>query len=428
MGRGTKQAASQAESGIRPLTLRFDNAEVEAQYQASRAESDLRQARLSIGVSIILNAGFAPLDYLVLTENIALALTLRVGVATLVFATLLGLSTLRYFKSRLAWLAGSAILAFTLAYAAMNAVSNSPDVYLSGYVLVILFLLVFVPIGFVKASAISWFCTIIFAAVIPFTRNIDLGSLLTIYSQFVAANLMGMFALYWMERLHRLAFVNLQAIADERSRYRALLTRILPASIVERLEGGEGGIADDHAETTVLFTDIVGFTEISTRCQPAAMVAFLNKVFGRYDELVARHGVEKIKTIGDAYMVAGGLPEPRADHAEAVADLALDMMAETARLESPDGRPVQIRIGIDTGPLTAGVIGESRFLYDLWGDTVNTASRMESQGAPGRVQVSDAVYRRLSAKYRFERLGEIDVKGKGSMATWNLVARLSERP
>jgi adenylate cyclase len=420
------QNAERVATGMQRLTLQFRDPDVEQRYQSTRAESDLRRMRLSLGAGIVINMGFAPLDYLVLSQNLTLALILRIAVITFAFAGVLGMSWLSYFRTRLGYIAAFAILAFTLLYAALIAESNPPDVYLSGYVLVILFLLVFVPVGFVNASAISWTCTGIFATLTPLIRTVDLGSLLTIYSQFVAANLMGMFALYWMERLHRLDYLSVQEIADERSRYRSLLTRILPNSIVERLEGGEEGIADDYAESTVLFADIVGFTEISTRNQPAAMVAFLNRVFGRYDELVARHGVEKIKTIGDAYMVAGGLPEARPDHAEAIAELALDMFSETKRMESPDGNPVQIRIGIDTGPLTAGVIGESRFLYDLWGDTVNTASRMESQGAPGRIQVSETVYQRLRAKYRFKPLEEVNVKGKGSMTTWQLVDRLPD--
>jgi len=418
--------ATLEDTGLRRLTLRFRNADLESRYQSARIDGDLRQMRLSIGAGVVLNIGFAPLDYLVLAERVELAIALRVVAGSIVFLAMLALTRVAFFKMRLAWLAGASIFSFTLIYSGMNAVSKSPDVYLSGYMLVILFLLVFVPVGFVTASAISWVCTFLFAVHIPLTRTIDLGALLTIYAQFGAANLMGMFALYWLERFHRLDFLNLEAIAEERSRYRALLTRILPGVIVERLEGGETGIADDHAETTVLFADIVDFTEISTRCEPAAMVAFLNQVFACYDDLVGRHGVEKIKTIGDAYMVAGGLPEARPDHAEAISELALDMLAATKRLESPDGRPVQIRIGIACGPLTAGVIGESRFLYDLWGDTVNTASRMESLGVPGRIQVSEAVHRRLGDSYRFEPVGEIEVKGKGAMTTWHLLERLPD--
>ena len=145
------------------------------------------------------------------------------------------------------------------------------------------------------------------------------------------------------------------------------------------------------------------------------------QIFSAFDRLTQERGLEKIKTIGDAYMVAGGLPDPRPDHAQAVAELALDMQAELARLSESLGLGLRIRIGIDTGPVVAGVIGRHRLLYDLWGDTVNTASRMESQGVPGRIQVTDATYRRLSERYSFEDRGEIDIKGKGRLRAYLLV-------
>jgi class 3 adenylate cyclase len=417
---GTKAAQTE----MHRHTLRFRDAELEARYRAARVQGDLRQVRVSIIAGAVINVGFTPLDYLILTENLGATLILRIVASSLLALVMLALTYLRYFESRLVYGAAFATSGFTLIYAALIVVSGAPDVYLSGYVLVILFVLFFVPVGFVNACAIAWSCTILFAVLVTLSRSTALGSLLTVYSQFLAANFMGAFALYWMERFHRLDFVNLQAIATERGRYSDLLVSILPRSIVERLERGERSIADDFSEATVLFADIAGFTEISAHRQPAEMVAFLNRIFGRFDELVARRGVEKIKTIGDAYMVAGGLPRVRPDHAEAIAELALDMMAETDRMEGPDGAPVRIRIGIHTGPLVAGVIGESRFAYDIWGDTVNTASRMENLGPPGRIHVSDAVYQRLNAKYRFERHGEIEVKGKVHMTTWHLTGRI----
>jgi class 3 adenylate cyclase len=151
------------------------------------------------------------------------------------------------------------------------------------------------------------------------------------------------------------------------------------------------------------------------------VVQVLDELFSAFDQLTRRHGLEKIKTIGDAYMVVGGLPEPRPDHAQAVADLALAIQAELAGRVDPSGQPLQARIGIDTGPVVAGVIGSDKFSYDLWGDTVNTASRMESTGVPGCIQVTDRAYRRLRDGYQFRRRGVVAVKGKGEMVTWLLV-------
>lgn len=153
------------------------------------------------------------------------------------------------------------------------------------------------------------------------------------------------------------------------------------------------------------------------------LVQVLDELFSAFDMLARRHGLEKIKTIGDAYMVAGGLPEPRPDHAQAVAEMALALREESARHRDPAGRPLALRIGIDTGPVVAGVIGTDKFSYDLWGDAVNTASRMESTGVPGCIQVTARTYQRLRDGYRFERRGLVAVKGKGEMVTWFLVGR-----
>jgi class 3 adenylate cyclase len=156
------------------------------------------------------------------------------------------------------------------------------------------------------------------------------------------------------------------------------------------------------------------------------VVAVLDEIFSAFDRLAQRHGLEKIKTIGDAYMVAAGLPEPRADHAEAMAEMALDMQADLARLCESLGLDLAIRVGLDTGSVIAGVIGRHKFIYDLWGDTVNTASRMESSSLPGRIQVTAATYERLRTRYRFEERGEIEIKGKGRMATYLLVGRRTD--
>jgi class 3 adenylate cyclase len=212
-----------------------------------------------------------------------------------------------------------------------------------------------------------------------------------------------------------------RALTLEQERSERLLRNILPAPIATRLKQHQDVIADGFAEVTVLFADLVGFTRRSQRNRPQQLVQFLDELFSAFDQLTRRQGLEKIKTIGDAYMVAGGLPEPRPDHAEAVAELALAIREEIARRSDPSGQPLQVRIGIDTGPVVAGVIGQDKFSYDLWGDTVNTASRMESSGVPGCIQVSERTYRRLREGYRLEHRGPIQVKGKGKMVTWFLI-------
>jgi class 3 adenylate cyclase len=207
----------------------------------------------------------------------------------------------------------------------------------------------------------------------------------------------------------------------ERAKSERLLLNVLPQSIAARLRDADDTIADAFDEVTVLFADIVDFTKMSEGAAPAEIVHLLNELFTRFDELAEHHDLEKIKTIGDAYMVAGGIPVPRPDHADAIAEMALDMVAAVG--ERTDGRALQIRIGIDTGPVVAGVIGRRKFIYDLWGDTVNTASRMESHGLPGSIQVTERTYRRLCEAFVLKERGSVQIKGKAEMRTWLLVGR-----
>ena len=224
---------------------------------------------------------------------------------------------------------------------------------------------------------------------------------------------------------HRELEAAYQTLTAERTRSEQLLLNILPKPIVERLKRENSTIADQFPEATVLFADIVGFTQLSSQISATELVVLLNLMFSMFDQLTEQHGAEKIKTIGDAYMVVAGLPTPRSDHAEAIANLALDMQQAVARFNIEQNQSFSIRIGINTGPVVAGVIGLKRFIYDLWGDTVNVASRMESHGLAGCIQVSEATYQCLKEQYLFEKRGVIQVKGKGAMTTYLLTGKQS---
>ncbi|MEG5041462.1 MULTISPECIES: adenylate/guanylate cyclase domain-containing protein [unclassified Microcoleus] len=214
-----------------------------------------------------------------------------------------------------------------------------------------------------------------------------------------------------------------EALKVQQEQSEKLLLNILPKPIAERLKAEQSTIADSFAQVSVLFADIVGFTELSARMSPTELVKRLNVIFSHFDQLAEKYGVEKIKTIGDAYMVVGGLPTPRQDHAEAIAQMALGMQAKIAKLCAETGEKLAIRVGINSGPVVAGVIGVSKFTYDLWGDTVNVAARMEATGFAGRIQVTDVTYDLLKDKYLFERRGVIPVKGKGNMMTYWLLEK-----
>lgn len=203
----------------------------------------------------------------------------------------------------------------------------------------------------------------------------------------------------------------------------ALLNNILPAPIVRRLKRAHGRVADRYEEATVAFIDIVSFTEFAERTAPERVVDLLDRAFSTLDELAARFGVEKIKTLGDGYLAAAGVTEARPDHAEAAAEMALAVASELRTSLGHDWPEFQVRIGIATGPVVAGVIGERRIGFDLWGDTVNTASRMASHAEPGTIQVTEPTAQALRGGYRLEPRGEVEVKGKGPMTTYVLLGR-----
>ncbi|MEI6064720.1 MAG: adenylate/guanylate cyclase domain-containing protein, partial [Pseudanabaena sp. ELA748] len=237
----------------------------------------------------------------------------------------------------------------------------------------------------------------------------------------------------------------------EKMRSERLLLNVLPKAIAERLKSSplyssnqisaykksdssiksisnlktDNGtiVADTFEEVTVLFGDIVRFTEFASSVSANELVNMLNEIFSEFDRLADYYDLEKIKTIGDSYMVVGGLPLPRPDHAEAIASMALEMQRSISKFIRPDGTPFEMRIGIHTGQAVAGVIGKKKFTYDLWGDSVNIASRMESQGIAGSIQVSDATYQILKDKYKFESKRTIEIKGKGEMTTYLLIAQ-----
>lgn len=210
------------------------------------------------------------------------------------------------------------------------------------------------------------------------------------------------------------------AVLREKARAEDLLLNILPKSIADRLQQSPATIADGHPAASVLFSDLVGFTGLSQELKPEDLVRLLNRIFSTFDDLTEKHGLEKIKTIGDAYMVASGLPLAREDHASAAAEMAVDMLKTVRNLAEELVRPIQIRIGINSGPVVAGVIGKKKFIYDLWGDAVNVAARMESHGVPGEIHVSGSTYDLLKDRYEFEPRGTIEVKGKGPMETFLL--------
>ena len=229
--------------------------------------------------------------------------------------------------------------------------------------------------------------------------------------------------------LERLRLLQLQAekelVEREREKSERLLLNILPSAIAGRLKGGEKSIANGHEIVSVMFADLCGFTALSRKTTPADLVSMLNGIFTAFDHIVEKRGVEKIKTIGDCYMLVGGIPLHRDDHAAAVAECALEMLDALAALNRDNGTELQMRVGIHTGPVVAGVIGKIKFTYDLWGDTVNVASRMESSGQPGRVHISEQTEAQLRGRFPLEDRGFVECKGLGPVKTFFLNSPVS---
>lgn len=216
-------------------------------------------------------------------------------------------------------------------------------------------------------------------------------------------------------------FVLRRTLDEERCGADRLLRQIMPDSIADRLKHGDQHVVEFHDEVTVLFADVVGFTKLASELEPSQLITLLETLFKAFDDLADDFGVEKIKTVGDAYMAAAGVPEAAPDHAERVARMALAMMTTCERIGAESGMPLHLRVGIATGPAISGVIAQKKFAYDLWGDTVNTASRMETGGVVGRIHVTEQVRTRLSHRFHFELRGSLDVKGKGAMPSFFLI-------
>jgi class 3 adenylate cyclase len=308
----------------------------------------------------------------------------------------------------------------------------------SGYFLYTSFAIAFVTLGPFVARlsvtsqvAFTLLTLVMYAALDHFIARSPLQVSLSISSTLLSLGGIGALIAYRLERQARQSFLQrrlideqVSALAAEKARAEELLLNVLPASIAERLKRGQRPIADGFPRVSVLFADIVGFTKMSERVTPAELVDRLDSIFSSFDDLADKLKLEKIKTIGDAYMVAAGLHSNEYDHAQTIAEMALGMQRRASEFGREFGEALSIRIGIHTGPVVAGVIGKRKFIYDVWGDTVNTASRMESHGEPGTIHVSDETRTLLKDMYELTSRGEITVKGKGVMRTWFLEGRL----
>jgi class 3 adenylate cyclase len=418
--------AAQQRSLMHPVTLRLADDVLERDFLADYGRAAVPQARIAGCLAIALYAAFGVLDAQVAPGHVRELYLIRFAVVCPLIASfvLVGF-VFPGWSARVVQLAVCVIVivaAFGLD--AMPFVAPVPSDYSrTGTLLILMFLFAFARTRFVWALLTA---VVVVAGYEASSVLSHMPRLLLVESNFflVGFIVIGASTCYALERLRRREFVRQRELIQERARSDALLENVLPEAIAARLRINPARIAESVDAVSVVFADIVNFTPLSERLPPGELVALLDRIFTAFDGLCDRHGLEKIKTIGDAYMAVAGAPEPVADHAAAAAEFALDLIEVVDRFAAESDSDLQVRVGVNSGPVVAGVIGERRFSYDLWGDTVNTASRMESHGRPGAVHVSAVTHALLKDRYEFGPPETIQVKGKGSMTTYVLgVAR-----
>ncbi len=409
---------------IHPVSLRFADAELDREFREQDDQAALPQAVLAGVLAIGLYGAFGILDAFVVRGDLTWLFVIRFGV---VCPIILGVVAFAYLSERAAGLLQPTVCCVVVVAAfgldVMPFVASVPiDYSRTGSLLILMFLFAFTRVRFLWAMATT---VVVVAGYEAATIGQQVAWDDAIYNNFFLLGfiVVGASTSYSLERLRRSEFLRERALEQERARSDALLHNILPEEIATRLREQPGTIASSVEEVTVLFADIVGFTPFAETLPPDELVDLLDGLFTLFDDLCARHGVEKIKTIGDAYMAVAGVPRPEADHAGSIAEFALDMQDAAALYAVHWPGRLALRIGVASGPVVAGVIGHRKFAYDLWGDTVNTASRLESHAAAGRIHVDTATRRLLAGRYTFSGPQQSNIKGKGVLETFYLRGR-----
>jgi adenylate cyclase len=422
------QTAPQAKRLLGPILPQFADPTIERRYRDARLEHRLTALRVTIMAGVFISILFAALD-LSTIHDLSLSPFYVQVIGTVTLLAFFAAASLSKPNRWIELLCFGVMISQIALLTTMLALSSSvPALYNQATELwTVLGVASFVVCGgsFVDGLLLA-LCTICaFFVSVTFLHPEPPTVLLFHFAWLVSTLGLVALASFVLDRMQHLAWWQAQELQVAEERIRSLLHNVLPTSIAARKLAGESTISDNFSEASVLFADVVGFTSLSARLESKQVVAMLNELFSRFDRIVARYGLEKIKTIGDCYMAAGGIPHAIPDHLNRIADAALHMRDEATQVRVPDGSKLEIRIGIHAGPVCAGVIGETKFIFDVWGDTVNMASRMESHGAAGRIQVTEPVRAALHDKYDFVGPKTVDVKGKGPSPTWYLCNRKS---
>jgi len=423
------KAHDELETLLGRTRLRFPP-EAERAFRADYAERWRWTNRVAFAIGLCTFAAFGLVDLLATTHSLGEVWFLRFALGVPAAAALLVISYTSAFPRVMQPASAAVVLVFGVSIIGMEIVIDPDEI---GYHLYFFGLAPVTAFGYAAPRMRFWYATGAGWAIFFASHAVGIDHRLwstrasaiefsVILALLAAVNIAGMIGAYLMEAGSRRGFVQEMIAKRERGRSERLLENVLPGSVAERLKRGEE-VAEAFEEATVMFADLVGFTPFAETRSPRDLMRVLNAYFSRFDALADRLGLEKIKTIGDCYMAVGGIPIPRTDHAERVADMALSLLDEVRVLGRENGCPFELRIGIGTGPVVAGVIGTRKFSYDLWGDTVNTASRMQSHAAPGEIVVTAQTFQRLRKSFLFEGPRMVAVKGKGELAIYRLRGR-----
>ena len=407
---------------IHNITLRFDSPETESAWQSFDARASLPRIRFTLVLAFFLYAVFGWLDLVLVPEVVAQLWTIRALVCVGILA-ILGVTWHPVFsRYRDAWL-GAVVMLTAGGIVAMLAVTDESveSLYYVGLILVLMATHAFRWVRFPIAVVLSVAIVLSYDVQLAWAHDTRAVVALNNHFFFISAMVLGMVASYSSEHYARTSFCNARRAEEALAQSDRLLRNILPDPVASRLKQGCDRIADGFPEVSIMFADIVDFSTLSSRMSPEALVGRLDEIFTRIDDIAAEFGIEKIKTIGDAWMGVSGLPVPCPDHAERMAEAALVIQQESTDFARVGQQPISLRIGLAIGPVIAGVIGRSKFSYDIWGEPVTMASRMQQHGTAGRIQVTRGFQRRLAHLYAFEYRGEIEVKGHGSTPTWWLL-------
>jgi class 3 adenylate cyclase len=416
-----------------PIRLRFRNPDIERWFRAHFASHNVTNIRIGHVLGLVMWIGWGTVLRRYMAEEQVLDLIVRYAVMVPMTALGFALTFSRYYPRLWKWPVMAVLLATGLIWIfyATEVESMPPDYGYVGLILIQTFAFSILRLPF---ALFAFFNVVTIPSYFIFTRwtgKLDGVQMMVAIAFLGSFTLLGLIASYVLEWKMRKLFLRERQLDVERERSDALLLNILPQAIIDRLKarravGDSVHLAEAFDDVTVLFADAVDFSVQAAKTSPEDLVTALDDIFCRFDELADRYGLEKIKTVGDAYMAVAGVPRRRPDHADAAAQMALGMLQEVRNTRWPSGDPVDLRVGMASGPAVAGVIGNRKFAYDLWGDTVNLASRLETNGHPGRILASESVVRHLHARYEFGPPLVLDLKGKGPTPARLLLTRKTD--